>query len=98
MLKYLKWLGWVLYYIPQPRLKDLGTYITRMLRMRPPWWKFKPCMWHNDDGKQWEIYFEEEQSFTQQENLRIDVHRGFETNRIVGLTIWDEKLKCSNEF
>lgn len=93
MLKYIKWLLWVLFYSVQPSPKDLMAYITRGLRIRPPWWTFKPCIWHNDAGRQWEIHFEEEQSFVQAETLKIDVHRGFDTNRIVGLTIWDEKLK-----
>ncbi len=94
---YLRWLGWSAFYLFVPKPKDLDAHLTRGWRTRPPWWTFKPCVWHNDDGKQWEVWFRNDIGYTTTEWVRCEVHRSFETDEIVGLTIWDETTVHSPE-
>jgi hypothetical protein len=93
MLTYLKWIYWKIYYLFRPCPKELLPLLIQGERTRPPWWRFKPYMWHNDEGNQWEIYFTEERDYTQVQDIRVTAHIGLDTGKIIGLTIWDENLK-----
>jgi len=93
LLAYLRWLWWWLAYAFVPQPNDFVKYIERGMRTRPPWWKFKPYAYHNDDGRQWEVRLENEQSYTETGSISAEIHRSQETGRIVGFTVWDETLK-----
>ena len=94
---YLRWLGWMLYYLPRRRPKELGPWLIRAERTRPPWWKFKPNVWHNDHGRQWEVYFKDDMDFCRIQTMQVDAHISQETGEIVGLTIYDETLRPQAE-
>ena len=91
---YIRWFFWWLVCAFAPPAKDLQTWLARSERTRPPWWEFKPCVWHNDAGKQWEVWFENENCFCKpNETLSVDLYIGLDTGRIVGLTVADEALE-----
>ncbi len=90
---YLRWIFWTGAYACRAKPGDLAGYLLRSKRTRPPRWKFRPSLFHNENGKQWEIRFDDESSYSRREVLQVEVQRGMETGRIVGLTIWDEKLR-----
>jgi hypothetical protein len=91
--KYLLWVLWSFYYLPQRRPKDLESYIIRMQRTRKPWWKFQPFCYYNEDGKQWEIRFTDESDYVKTGTIKAEIHIGQESGNIVGLTFWDENLE-----
>ena len=94
MFAYLRWIWWTLVYAFAPPADDLETFLQRGERTKPSWWKFRPCVHHNEDGHQWEVWFEDEQSYTERGLIQAEIHRDVETHRIVGLTVWDESLKA----
>ena len=92
-MRYLTWLMWTFAYLFRPKPTELVAYLTRSERTRPPWWKFKPSLYHNDAGKQWEIWFDNESCYSQTSVISVTAHVGMESGEIVGFTIWDETLK-----
>ena len=99
IFRYLRWLAWTLWYLPQRqpryiRLDGLRAQLLRMERTRRPWWKWKPGIWHNTDGRQWHVTFSDEQDYTICGTLKAELHIGQETGDIVGLTIFDETLRA----
>jgi len=97
-MKILQWIFWYLVYAVRPQPKELETYITKGIRLSPPWWKFRPSVWHNPDGKMWHVYFENESSYTiSRRTLSIELHIGQESGKVVGLNIWDETLIAAAE-
>lgn len=92
-MKTLTWLSWHLWYFWQPRPRELRAYLNRAARLRPPWWKFSPGAWHNDDNKQWEIWFDNESYHSEKGTLTCWVSIGRESGNIVGLTINDKSLE-----
>jgi hypothetical protein len=92
-MKYIKWFFWKIWYLFIPESRDLLTYLIKLDRIRSPWWKFKPSMYHNDDGKEWEIWFEHEQGYTEKRTIQVEAVIGMDTGNIVGITIFDEVLK-----
>lgn len=51
--------------------------------------EFKPSVFHNDEGRQWEIYLTDEPCYVGRETINVEVHRSQETDRVVGFTIHD---------
>jgi hypothetical protein len=89
--KYFRWLFWNTYYLfGYPR--NFREYLEAGMRCRWPWWKFKPHMHYNKDGKQWEVWFKDEPSYSGKEFVSLQVHRSQETRGIVGFTIHEEEL------
>ena len=93
MIKYIKWGFWTLIYFFRPVTKEFGNYLKMGERTRPPWWKFKPNLWYNKDGKEWEIFFTEEQSHVEHRIIQVEARIGMETGNITGLIIYDNVLK-----
>lgn len=90
MIRFLKWCFWNLWYLPQPRGKRLGKWLLRTERTWWPWRKFRPSVWHNDDGRCWEVYLLDEQSHTVCKRvLMVDLHIGMDTGKVVGMDIYD---------
>lgn len=97
MLKFARWLFWVVVYAFRPTsTQSPEGYLTRCLRTIWPWAKFRPGAWHNDDGNQWHVTLTDEREFTQPRTITLDCHIGFESGDIVGFTIYDEILKRNN--
>lgn len=92
-IKYLTWSFWCCYYAVTPRPKDFGDYIDSLMRRRVPWWKFKPYIYHNSHGKQWEIGWSEDRHYVKTLTIQVEAHIDIDTNAIVGLTLFDEILK-----
>lgn len=92
MRKFVTWLFWTVYYAVRPVPRSLEGYLLRGTRRRWPWWKFKPSVWHNDDGRQWHICFREEESFRDQRDVTVWCEIGQESGDIVGLVVWDKML------
>jgi hypothetical protein len=92
MSKTIIWMFWNVAYLFRPKPTTLMQYVQKGMRTRSPWWKFKPNVWHNRDGKQWHITFEDERNHTKEGSLKCRVHIGVESKRIVGLTVYDETL------
>ncbi len=100
MIKFIVWLWWKVVYFLRPFPKDanlplaeIESYITMAHRTRWPWWKFKPIVWHNDDGNGWEIYFSDEGDYSECRTLKVDCCIGRDTGKIVGLYIPDKELE-----
>lgn len=93
-MKYIKWVLWTLYYLPQRSPQSIKEHIQRGCRLRSPWWEFQPYMRRNNEGQQWEIYFINEEDYVKPNHyLKCNVHIGQETGKIIGLTIYDEDLR-----
>lgn len=94
MIRFLKYIFWNLRYLFSAPDEDLEACLTRMRRTCWPWRKFGPHVWHNDDGRFWEIYLSNEQDYTDTGwTLRVDLCIGMETGDIVGMKISDRALK-----
>lgn len=92
--KFLSYFFWNLGYCFRLEEKDFGAFLLRSNRTRWPWKKFRPSVWYNEDGRQWEIYFTNERSYAVLNNqLSVELHVGMETGRVTGLTIWEEFLE-----
>lgn len=91
-MKYIKFILWNIYYLFVPKSDNIVLWLRRDLRCRFPR-KFKPCLWHNEEGKQWEIVFTQESPVSQQMRLQVTADIGQDSGNIVGLTIWDETLR-----
>lgn len=93
LTRFVRWLFWKAYYLPQPRPRDLGAYLIRGTRTRWPWKKFHPNVWHNDDGNMWEVWLADEQSYTVSgQSMPVELHISMETGRVMGFNVWDETL------
>ena len=75
------------------RPAEFLVWLKQSDRKRWPWWTFKPCLRHNDDGNMWHVYFSDEDSYTARHTLPLDVHISRETGKIVGFNVWDETLQ-----
>jgi len=92
-VKILRWVFWHIVYAVRPRPKEVEAYLACMNRLRSPWWRFKPSVYHNPDGKMWHVYLDNESTYTVPHRcFRVDLHVGEKSGRIVGLDIWDESL------
>ena len=92
MIKLIRWLFWKSFYFFLPQPQNLGVYLERSERTRWPRWKFKPDVWHNEAGKQWEIYLENESHYVEPRTVRAYAHISEYDGRIIGLTILDREL------
>lgn len=90
--KYLRWIGWHLVYWFNPRPHDLADWILMVERLRTPWWKFRPHLFHLDENQRWEIWFEQADTYTRTMSLTLDVMVAQDDHRIVGLLIRDHQL------
>lgn len=83
---------WRLVYWCRGEPTDLPGYILFLerTRKRKP---FKPCLRHNQDGRQWEVYFENEMSYCERRTLTLEVYVGQKSGRVTGLIVWDEQLE-----
>lgn len=93
MLKFARWFFWRVFYTFRLRPKTFEGYMLRAIRRRWPWRKFRPSVWHNDDGKEWQIYFADERAFTERRTISVDCHIGMDSGTIVGFDVYDEILK-----
>jgi hypothetical protein len=74
--------------------RELRAFLLRGERLRPPWWKFEPCVIRNEDGNMWQVYLRDSRSYTvPHQVLRVELHRDIETNEVVGFNVFDENLK-----
>jgi hypothetical protein len=97
-MRWLRWLFWSSIYAFQPTPKGLLSYLRRGMRCRPPWWKFKPHIFRNEDGKMWQVFLTDEASFTiPRQRLPVEIHMGMDSNQIVGFNVFDEHLTRSVE-
>ncbi len=93
-MKWLRWIMWSLFYAVRPRPEDLAGYLRRIGQTSPPWRTFRPNVYRSDEGKEWHVWFRDEQAYViSRQSLQVDLHIGMESGEIVGLTIWDESLK-----
>ena len=93
VIKLIPWAFWNVVYLIKREPKSLDQLILKIQRTRYPFWKFKPYMYHNDAGKQWEIYFENDADHVRTMTIPVEAHIGRESGKIIGITIWDETLK-----
>lgn len=94
LLKFVTWLFWRVCYAFRPTPRSFEGYLLRGMRTWWPWKKFRPSVWHNDDGKEWEIYLTDERSHTVRRTIAVDCHIGMESGDIVGFDVWDETLRA----
>ena len=95
MIRYLRWAFWSVCYLFRRTPRNLHDWLQRSIRTRKPWWKFKPTAYHNHDGQQWDVWFEDEEYVcVGSQHLRAQVHIGQESGRVVGLVIYDSTLKA----
>lgn len=94
MTRFLLYLFWNLLYLPQRRPRDFTAYIERSIRTRWPWRKFRPNIWHNDDGGFWEIYFSNERAHSAAGvRIPVDIQYCVDTGKVTGLIVYDSDLK-----
>ena len=92
LFAYLRWAFWTVVYLLRPAPKTFDGRIKRTLRCWSPWWKFKPHVYHNRDGKMWSISLAEDRCWVERRRLPVEVCYSVETGRIVGLKVFDEFL------
>lgn len=90
------WLFWTVVYWFRPRPKTIEAFLIKSVRTWWPWWTFKPHVFRNEDGKQWEVYLDEEPHYTEMRTIRLPVMIG-ESGKLVGVKLWDGILE-SNEI
>ena len=93
MTSYIRWAFWSVVYLFRIKPKDLDDWMLRTERTWKPWFKFKPHVWHNDNGKLWEIHLDNERNYSKTVNITLDVEVGLETGKIVGFRIYDSQLQ-----
>ena len=94
LIRFVLWLFWTAYYLPQPRARDLGAYLIRGTRTRRPWKRFRPNVWHNDDGNMWEVWLTDEESHAvSKQSMQVELHISMVTGKVTGFTVWDETLR-----
>ena len=97
MKRFTVWLFWRVWYVgrmrPRPGPKSLEIWCTRAIRCRWPWKKFNPHIWHNDDGKMWEVWLSDEQCYGESRRMTLDVLIGRDSGDIVGLKLYDSDLR-----
>ena len=91
-IKAAKWLFWATALLCYRPKTFNGLMWKRKLVGFPPWQKFKPYVFHNKTGRQWEVYFTDEVPVSRQQKLTVVAHIGQESGKIVGLTIHEENL------
>lgn len=95
-LRTIRWIFWnVVYRILHLfyRHRSLTGLVVELDRTRSPWWKWEPDIFYNEAGQLWEIWFENDSSWAQTENVRLTVHRAQSDNRVVGLIVYKELLE-----
>lgn len=97
MLKLLRWAFWNAVYGVRPRPYWLKDWITRHQRTAWPWRKFKPYVFHNDAGRQWDICLRPEPAYTTRATLQVECDFDQETGVVTGFTVWDEVLNRAAE-
>lgn len=94
-MKWFAWIFWTAAYAFRKTPADFQAHLLKGIRLRAPWWKFKPFVFRNEDGKQWEAWWGDEPSYAEiicgGKNFRGEVHRSQTTNKIVGITVYDER-------
>jgi hypothetical protein len=90
---FLRWLFWRAYYLLPPYPRDLSGFLLFQRRTRCPWKKFKPYMYHSDNGEHWDVWFNDAMCYTKRVSLPVEIDVCNETGQIVGLTIFDEVVK-----
>lgn len=96
MTKFIRWLFWNAAYLCY-RPKAFEAYLESRMRCRWPWRKFKPVTYHNDYGGMWHVWLSDERCYTEPpRTLKVDLHIGFESGKVVGFDVWDEDLEAAN--
>lgn len=91
-----QWMFWKTVYFMRRRPTTIEAVCVRAFRCRSPWWKFRPVVYHNDDGRMWHVYFTDERSYTDtRRRLSVQCHIGEESGDIVGFNVFDEALKSA---
>ena len=93
MKRWFAWAFWSVVYLFRRQPTDLDRYLLRITRTSLPWWRWKPNVFRNEDGRMWEVQLTNEATYSERRTLTIDVKVSMETGRIVGLDLWDELLK-----
>ena len=88
---------WCLCYIGFYRPTSLEACLLAKERTRPPWWRFKPFLYRNEEGGMWEIYLSESESYVKSGMLEVELMCSQETGEVVGLNIWDERLRAASD-
>ncbi len=93
-MKVATWLFWRAVYLFDFRRPAIEYWwLVKSERLRSPWWKFRPNVFHNEPGKMHEVRLDNESSYTEaRRTITVDVHVGHGSGRIVGFDIWDEDL------
>ena len=92
-MKLLRWTFWnVVYRFRSTYFTDMAQFMEYVDRTLPPWRKFSPNTWHNDDCGLWEVCLSGDSNVWSYETITIEVGRSMETGEINALTILDEQL------
>lgn len=83
-MNYVRWILWKAFYAISGTSTNLDDFIKELERTRPPWWKFRPGMFHNDEGRCWEIAFGDESYFSQHGIVKCELLIGRESGQVVG--------------
>ena len=87
------WLFWRAVYLFDFRRLGLKQWIVMAQRTKSPWWKWQPNASHNEHGKMWHVWLDDEPAYTEaRRTITVDVHVGLDSGRIVGFDVWDEDL------
>lgn len=98
MYNYIKWIYWNIYFFFN---RDLNNWADKLILTRYPYWKYKPFMFYNKEGRQWEINFNrnEDSELSYNKYVWIRVNAEVDQNDdIVGITIYDSALKANSDY
>lgn len=88
--------------IQDPSAKAVFEKLIEIIRKNPPTpkGKFQPHARYNEDGNQLEVYWDDEEAYTEEApNHSMAIHYGMESKKIVGVTVYNIKqlIKESND-
>lgn len=91
--KYARWAFWSVVYLFRRDPHTLDFHLTKVTRLQKPWFKWRPNVFRNDAGSEWEVWLENEGAYTRRCCIPdCEVAIDHETGRVVGVTLFDEIL------
>ena len=93
MIRFIVWMFWCFYYVCLPPSRDFKKYLLLCERTHPPWRKFQPNVYRNDDGNRWQIYLSDEPWYSEKRSIEVYCFIGIDSGDIIGFDIYDEILK-----
>ena len=85
MYKLMIWVWWKIWYFFTGRPTNLADYLISAKRLIRPYKKFKPCVYYNEVGEYYTVYWADELAYSEIIKLELVCHISDKTGQIIGL-------------